>query len=321
MLTLANRERQDSYIQITTLCAVLGLALGCTYQDRDENVGGGVNGSQPGGDGGGAPGDDGADDGGDPGDDGGDDGGDTGDDGGDDGGDPGDDGGDPIPDVGEEDDPGGDPPGECPPSGKPAPTGCWQELNDDWYDYYCGCGPAISQTGGPANPVDTSSCSAFAHPGELLDEINSIRDGYVNSGPTLCHERYKGIPWQGENAIMTWPSYFTWDDCLAAQAQAAAEAIVAGQATHTGTRVAGQNGCCVDFYMDNLFESDFRISFDERPGEYGSGQWALYQGNGSARMGIHYADFGGDGPVIQMLGIGAAMDANCRVTWVLQFGE
>jgi hypothetical protein len=119
---------------------------------------------------------------------------------------------------------------------------------------------------------------------------------------------------------MTWTSYFTWDDCLAEQAQALAEDIAAGNASHGGTRVDGQNGCCADFYMDNLFEDDFRITFNEAPGEYDNGSFALSQSNGSARMGLFYHDFGGDGPVIQMIGIGASADANCNVTWVLQFG-
>lgn len=215
----------------------------------------------------------------------------------------------------------GVPPGECPPSGMPAPQGCWGMNPGDWDNVSCGCGPALYETGGPANLPSLEGCSYFDHAGQLLDEINNTRDMYVDSGNTLCHSRYKGIPWEGENAGMTWPSYFMWDDCLAAKAQALAEQIAAGQATHQGVRVDGQNGCCEDFYMDNLFEGDFRITFDEYPGQYADKSWALARGNGSARMGLYYQDFGGDGPVLQMLGVGAAVGPNCRVTWVLQFGE
>jgi hypothetical protein len=290
---------------IDAVLAAILLAVGCGDDDRDNDPSGG------------GPGDDGgtADDGGDDGDDDGGDDGETGDDGAT--GDDGTTGGGDTTDGGSD----GVPPGECPPSGKEPPTGCWSNPGGTWEDVRCGCGPAISQTGGPdGSAEDISQCSHFADVGGLHDEINQIRDSYVDSGMTLCHSRYKGIPWEGENAGMTWPSYFTWDDCLAEMAQALAEDIAAGAATHGGTRVDGQNGCCADFYMDNLFEDDFRITFTEAPGEYDNGSFALSQGNGSARMGLFYHDFDGDGPVIQQIGIGASADANCNVTWVLQFG-
>ena len=48
--------------------------------------------------------------------------------------------------------------------------------------------------------------------------------------------------------------------------------------------------------------------------------FALDKSNGSARMGLFYHDFGGDGPAIHRFGVGAAIVGDCtEIWWVIQF--
>jgi hypothetical protein len=281
MLALGIRRGGVS-ARITTITAALGLlALGCTADERGSDIVGGLG---PGGDGG-------ADDGGEPpGDDGGDDGADpTGDDGGDDGDDPtGDDGGDdgdtgdPMPDVGD----GGADPGEQP---------------------------------------DISECSHWADVQAFFAELNTRRGQYGAEPPYGWHDRYKGIPWQGDgHNNVTFPVRFTWDDELAARALEEAQRLADG-GQPAGARVAGQNGGSRDFWVDGLNTADWRITHAELPADW-EGTYdnarpaALHVSNGSARMGFFYHDFGGDGPAINRMGIGAAMTPSCQVWWVMQFG-
>jgi hypothetical protein len=130
---------------------------------------------------------------------------------------------------------------------------------------------------------------------------------------------------------------FTWDDALAASAQAEADALAAGGGP-SGTQQNGSNGlpiCAMaPFWIDGINTGSWKISFAEQPSHWMQTMYescppttfALTPDNQHARMGLHYHDFGGDGPAITRLGVGAALvpdgeNGECKVWWVLQFGE
>jgi len=234
--------------------------------------------------GGGPGGDDGTSDGGVP----------TGDDGGDDGGDTTGDGDGSTSDDGGDDGSTGDP------------------------------GPDVGDGGGDGGgQPDISDCSYFADVQAFFEEMNTQRGSYGGEPPYLPHDRWKGIPWEGEyHNNWTFPVRFTWDDGLAAQALEEAQRLADGGAP-AGTQVAGQNGCCRDFWIDGLNTADWRLTAAEYPGDYDdpyNSTAAFTPGNGSARMGLFYHDFGGDGPAINRMGVGAVSTASCEVWWVMQFG-
>ncbi len=171
-------------------------------------------------------------------------------------------------------------------------------------------------TAGPA----LGDCSHFA---TVADHVAFLNQSRIDYEP---HERYRGLPWQGEyHTTITFPMTFTWSDALAASAQAEASRVAAGGAP-AGTFVAGQNGENRDMHIDGLGTAAWRITADELPGDWEIQGWggheyaALHPSNGSARMGFFYHDFGG-GPVIATMGVAAAVTPACRVVWVLQMGE
>lgn len=261
---------------------VLALTSGCGDGGRDDSVGPAH---------GGEDGTDGGDDGGEGDDDGGDggDGADTGDDGDDDGG-------------------GGDDPGGQPDVGGGDPGG---DGGDD-----------DGGSGGCGTPSDLTDCSIVAaNPKAFAQWVNDVRDMYGGKPPYGYHTRYKGMPWEGEDhSNMTFPWHFTWDDDLACQAQQEAERIAAGGSPE-GQR-ADHQSYYVDpprpFFVHGLNAADWRLTAKELRND----EWfPLDQGNGSARMGLFYHDFGGDGPAINRVGVGAAIVGDCtEIWWVLQFG-
>jgi hypothetical protein len=148
--------------------------------------------------------------------------------------------------------------------------------------------------------------------------VNATRDQYGGAPPYGYHTRYKGMPWEGEDhSNNTFPWHFTWDDDLACQAQIEAERIAAGGSPE-GQR-ADHQSYYVDapFFVHDLNGPDWRLSARELRND---DAFPLAQGNGSARMGLFYHDFGGDGPVINRVGVGAAIVGDCtEIWWVLQF--
>lgn len=141
------------------------------------------------------------------------------------------------------------------------------------------------------------------------------------------HERYKGIPWQGAyHEDTTFPNEFARDATLDARAQAEAERLAATSAPD-GVEVPGASPGQRSFWVSGINTADWRISLAEEAGDFdaaggfGGGDlpFALDSSNGSARLGFHYHDFGGDGPVITHMGMGAACDGT-RTWWVLQMG-
>jgi hypothetical protein len=178
---------------------------------------------------------------------------------------------------------------------------------------------------------DIGECSSFASVEQFFAFVNDERAQYTD------HPRWKGLPWQGEgHDQFTFSPTFTWDDQLAAQAQAEAEAL-AGGASPSGNQQNGSNGlpiCAMSpLWIDGLNTASWRISLGETVADWNpppSGScppttFALSPQNQHARMGLHYHDFGGDGPAIQRLGVGVAVEpvdaaGECKVWWVLQFG-
>ncbi len=205
-------------------------------------------------------------------------------------------------DAGEEDAPAGDPAGEDPgtvdPGGDDAPAGCV---------------PSIA------------SSSNFTTVAEFMEFVNEQRRNYGGEGGYGRHDRWKGIPWVGEyHTNTTFPNAFPWDEGLAARAQEEACRLAAGGAV-AGTRVDGASPGQKPFWIYGINTADWMISCKEDPGDWEPGPFGgdllfgLHNSNGSSRLGLHYHDFGGDGPAINYAGAGAA-EAGGSTWWVLQFG-
>lgn len=194
-------------------------------------------------------------------------------------------------------------------------------------------GDGDDDTGGPDTDPDLGSCSRYADAAGFFGLINSIRADYGGEGIYLPHSRYKGLPWEGEgHEDWTFSTQFSWDDGLAQVAQAEAERLAAG-GNPSGTQVSGQAAIHNPFWIDGVNTASWMITAWEEPGDWvqdpnnpfsSDVPFALDKSNGSARQGLHYHDFGGDGPAIHYLGVGGALtenaDGSCRVWWVLQFG-
>jgi hypothetical protein len=182
---------------------------------------------------------------------------------------------------------------------------------------------------GDGDVPDIGECSNFVSVDQFATFINTERQKYAGQLGALPHSRYKGMPWKGEgHENYTFLTPFQIDAGIAAQAQAQAEALAAGGSPQ-GSSVSSGNGLCPTtkpFYIHGINTTDWTITTYEDPGDFmkpnGScpEPFALLPSNGSARMGLFYHDFGGDGPAISRMGVGAAMDEDCRVWWVLRFG-
>lgn len=181
---------------------------------------------------------------------------------------------------------------------------------------------------------DIGECSNFTSVEQFHSWLNTERQQYAGGFGGLGHDRYKGLPWQGEgHQNFTFSAQFAWDDGLAATAQAEAEAIASGAASPSGGQSNGSNGLpfcpAKPFWIDGLNTSNWKISFAELaedwmpPADHPDScpaPFALSADNQHARMGLLYHDFGGDGPAIHSVGVGAAIGDDCQVWWVLQFG-
>lgn len=157
-------------------------------------------------------------------------------------------------------------------------------------------------------------CSNFVDEADMLAWVNEWRQYYVP------HDRYSTI--LGYHKNTTFPLSFDWDEGLAAQAQEQAEAMAAGQ---TPPGAMGDR-----LWVSGGNTGQWRISFDEVPSDWVEIPWTfgdypfpLHKSHPAARKGLFYHDFGGQGPVIRNIGIGAALvdGPDCRVWWSLQFSE
>jgi len=166
--------------------------------------------------------------------------------------------------------------------------------------------------------IQLADCSHFASIEAHVAYLNQTRSDYA------AHDRWRGIPWSGEYHMMvTFPLQLAAASDLAATAQAEAARVIGGGAP-AGVNVPGQNGENREMWIDGINTAVWRITTFEYPGDwtvpmFGHERAALHPTNGSARMGFFYHDFGGAGPAITRMGVGAAVAADCRVAWVLQF--
>ncbi len=187
--------------------------------------------------------------------------------------------------------------------------------------------------GGDEAGDDLGECSNFTSVMQFHSWVNTERAQYGGGLGGIAHSRWKGYPWEGEgHESFTFAVQFAWDDALAAQAQAEADALASGAAPQ-GHVQNGSNGlpfcAAAPFWIDGINTASWKISLAEHPTDWMPpaahpdscpAPFALSADNQHARMGLHYHDFGGDGPSIQTVGVGAAVGADCEVWWVLQFG-
>lgn len=155
----------------------------------------------------------------------------------------------------------------------------------------------------------------------LCSYVNASRPMY---GP---HEPNRGCPGAGEDTTRTWPLTFKLDPALMAEAQAEAERLAKGGVSKNdcgkaegkgGLKISGEN---TDSYAIAAYEEicDYPKypSTSQYPG--------LSRGNGFARMGLYYHDFGGYGPVLTRMGCGAAdmvgSDGKAAMWWVVRLGK
>jgi len=144
------------------------------------------------------------------------------------------------------------------------------------------------------------SNSAFDDVHDMADIINEGRLSYET------HDRYWGIPFSDDHfhSDVTWPLVMTWDDNAAAIAQNEADAI-AGGATPSGINV--ENGI---IWISSPCTAPFMVHTDEA---------TMSAINPFMRMAVLYHDFGGNGPVLDKIGIGASDVGNGDTAWVLVF--
>jgi hypothetical protein len=163
------------------------------------------------------------------------------------------------------------------------------------------------------------SASRFDSVVEFLAYLKQGRSGFDD------HIRYKGMAWEGEmHSDATFPIWFTHSSRLQAIAQTEAQRLVEG-GDFRGAQVRGEGssigGQYLPFWVEGINTAHWMISF--REGDYTRNDWhdfPLNWGNIPAKFAFHYHDFGGDGPVIRMLGVGAAALGK-DTFWVMRFGS
>ena len=172
-------------------------------------------------------------------------------------------------------------------------------------------------TGHPEPMV--GSASRFDSVVEFLSYLKQGRTGFDD------HLRYKGLAWEGEtHTEATFPIWFTHSRRLQAVAQTEAERLAAG-GDFRGERIRGEGsgtgGQYLPFWVEGINTAHWMISF--REGDYTENDWhdfPLNWGNIPAKFAFHYHDFGGDGPVIRMMGVGATARGT-DTYWVMRFGS
>ena len=134
---------------------------------------------------------------------------------------------------------------------------------------------------------------------EMADIVNDFRESYST------HDRYWGITFgTGDfHTDVTWPLVMTWSDEAAAIAQVEADAV-AGGATPTGVDVVSGGY----FWVDGVNSSPYMVTTDEHH---------MSTANTFGRMSIFYHDFGGRGPVLTQMGLGASAETDGSTVWVL----
>jgi hypothetical protein len=145
------------------------------------------------------------------------------------------------------------------------------------------------------------SNSAFDDVHDMADWINSQRQGYEP------HDRYWGIPFSNDHfhANFTWPIVMTWDDAAAGIAQNAADDIADG--TMPTGLISVEGGI---IYVSSPCTAPYTVHTSED---------TMSSVNPFMRMAAYYHDFGGEGPVLDKIGIGASDMGDGDTAWVLVF--
>ncbi|TET32673.1 MAG: hypothetical protein E3J72_19085 [Planctomycetota bacterium] len=176
-------------------------------------------------------------------------------------------------------------------------------------------GGSAGGSGAAANTTNDANTGLFTVQ-DMFNDINNFRREYSDHSP------YDGYPWQGYfRNEMTWSRTMTWDDALADEAQAEAEAVRAG-GSPKGERFPNQHQEHEPFWACGLDSPKFMItgkSTNELDGNM-HGRWHT-KANGTAREGIAYQTGTGEYCHKTMLGVGKADLADNEIWWVLIFGE
>jgi hypothetical protein len=135
---------------------------------------------------------------------------------------------------------------------------------------------------------------------DMFDWINSQRVGYEP------HDRYWGIPFSDDHfhQSVTWPITMTWDETAAAVAQNEADSIAAGGPP---SLISVENGI---IYVSTPCTAPYMVHTVEE---------TMTSVNPFMRMAAYYHDFGGQGPVLDKLGVGASDNGDGTTSWVLAF--
>ncbi len=151
----------------------------------------------------------------------------------------------------------------------------------------------------PAGEPSFGSDATITDVHEMAGIVNDFRESYST------HERYWGIPFgTGDfHTDVTWPLVMAWSDDAAAIAQVEADAV-AGGTPPTGVNVASSDY----FWVDGVNTSPYMVTTDEH---------CMSTANTFGRMSIFYHDFGGRGPVLTQMGLGASAKTDGSTVWVL----
>ncbi len=186
-----------------------------------------------------------------------------------------------------------------------------------------------ADTGAPSGdsgaPSGDGGGTGFSSPKEMFDHVNKTRTSYAS------HIPYDGYPFKGVNAATrTWALTMTWDEGLAAEAQAAANAVASGaKPKGTGFPYQPPNpgegmylyGGDTARYMVTALSSASTVGKDG--GGWTSddpGKWHLTS-NGMYRQAVAYQTGSGAFNKKSKLGVGMADAGGGNVWWVLVFGQ
>ena len=152
-----------------------------------------------------------------------------------------------------------------------------------------------------AGPPSFGSESAFDDVHDMADLINSERVDYEPNS------RYWGIPFSDDHfhTNYTWPIVMEWDEAAAAIAQNAADAIADGELPAWLISVEGGT-----IYVSTPCAAPYFVHASEG---------TMSSNNPFIRMAAVFQDFGGDGPVLDGVGIGAADMGDGDTAWVLVY--
>jgi hypothetical protein len=167
----------------------------------------------------------------------------------------------------------------------------------------------VDEPGDTSPEVPTPGEPSFGSDATIMDvhEMAAIINGLRNDYST--HDRYWGIPFGvGEfHTTFTWPLEMGWNDAAAAIAQVEADAVAGGEAPG-GVDVASSGY----FWVDGVNSSPYMVTTDEN---------YMSTANTFGRMSIFYHDFGGHGPVLAGMGLGASARDDGSTVWVLVLVE